>query len=260
MTGSKPGGADPITAMDRTIPEGVGAPFDAVGLARDLLRATRAGALATLDPSGYPLATLVNVATDVDGTPLLLLSGLSVHRRNLAADPRASILLSARGKGDPLAHPRLTVVGDCAVTTEPRARRRFLAKHPKSQLYVDLPDFEFLRLEVRGVHLNGGFARAAGLSPADVLSDVSDAQDIVDTEEGAVAHMNTDHAATVRLYATRLARAADGDWTVTGLDPDGLDLARGDDTVRVAFPYRVTTSAALRKVLKEMADAARESK
>lgn len=251
-------GSEPITSMERKLPEGAGIAFDAPGTARQLLRATRAGALATLDPgSGYPLSTLVNVATDTDGAPLLLLSGLSVHQRNLAGDSRASLLLSARGKGDPLAHPRLTLVGDCAVTTEPRARRRFLAKHPKSQLYVDLPDFEFWRMQVGAVHLNGGFARAAPLSPEDVLSDVSDAGELVDIEEGALAHLNQDHRDALRLYAVRLARMQDGIWDATGCDPDGLDLALGDETIRIAFPYRVTSAAALRKVLKDMAETAR---
>lgn len=257
MTDPSRSDGPPITAMNRELPEGAGTPFDAAGTARALLRATRAGALATLDPSGYPLATLVNVATDADGSPLLLLSGLSVHRRNLEADSRASILLAARGRGDPLAHPRLTVVGRCTPVEEPRVRRRFLAKHPKAQLYAGLPDFEFLRMAVEAVHLNGGFARAAPLTPREVLSDISDAAELVEIEESALAHMNSDHADAVRLYARR-ARAADGPWSVTGCDPDGLDLGLNDETVRVPFPYRVTGSAALRKALKELADEARK--
>ena len=88
--------------------------FDAVGLARELLRTVRSGALATLEPDGTPFASLVTIATDSDGTPLMLLSRLSAHTRNLLADPRCSLLFSAGGKGDPLAHPRLTVVGRAA--------------------------------------------------------------------------------------------------------------------------------------------------
>ncbi len=163
MTGSPEEHSVPsITDTKVTLPAGAASVFDAVGVAKELLRTTRAGALATNDPqSGFPLATLVNVATDIDGSPLLLLSGLSLHTRNLVADGRASLLLAPAGKGDPLAHPRLTVVGRASVTKDERATRRFLSKHPKSRLYVELPDFNFWHLAISGVHLNGGFARAA---------------------------------------------------------------------------------------------------
>src|SRR4051812_16006835 len=94
--------------------------FDPVWLAKSLLRSIRAGALATLDrESGAPFASLVTVATDRDGSPLLLLSRLAAHTLNLEADCRASLLLAERGKGDPLAHPRLTVLGEMARTGVP---------------------------------------------------------------------------------------------------------------------------------------------
>lgn len=249
----------PITDTGRELPPGAAPEFDAPGLAKRLLRVTRSGALATNDPSGFPLATLVNVATDVDGAPLLLVSGLSLHTRNLEADGRAALLLAEHGKGDPLAHPRLTLVGTCRKSDDPRVRRRFLARHPKSQLYVELPDFTFWRMEIAGVHLNGGFARAAKLGPADVLTDLAGAEDLIAAEEGAVAHMNEDHAEAVGLYAAKLLGAREGAWTLTGLDPDGADLALGDATLRLPFPSRVTTAGALRQVLVDLAKQARAS-
>jgi putative heme iron utilization protein len=254
-----PEGRPAITQSAIDLPADAGADFDAAATAKTLLRTTRAGALATNDPkSGFPLTTLVNVATDVDGAPLLLLSGLSLHTRNLAADGRASLLLAETGKGDPLAHPRLSVVGRCARVDEERARRRFLAKHPKSQLYVQLPDFTFWRMELAAVHLNGGFGRAAAIGPADVLTDIAGAEALIAAEPGIIAHMNEDHAEAVRLYATGLAGAPDGRWSVTGCDPDGLDLACGDRTARVAFPERVTAPGPLQLLLKAMAADARK--
>jgi hypothetical protein len=248
----------PITDMKLELPAGAAPAFDAAGLAKALLRATRAGTLATLDPeSGYPLATLVNVATDPAGRPLLLLSGLSLHTRNLARDPRASLLLAETGKGDPLAHPRLTLVGAFAKTLDDAAERRFLSKHPKSKLYVDLPDFAFFAMEVKAIHLNGGFARAAKLAPEEVLTDLTGAEALLAAEPSAIEHMNQDHPDAAALYATRLAGEKPGAWVVTGVDPEGLDLAAGDRAARVAFPRRVTAPGVLAKVLKEMADAAR---
>ena len=175
---------------------------------------------------------------------------------------RASLLLAASGKGDPLAHPRLTLLGSFVRvarddTREPRLRRRFLARHPKSELYAGFADFSFWRLDMVSAHLNGGFARAADLTAADLLTDISGAQDLIDAEESAIAHMNADHADAVRLYATKLLRADDGPWRLTGLDPDGLDLALGDATLRLPFPQRVTNAEQLRKVVVELAQQAR---
>jgi heme iron utilization protein len=233
------------------------APFDAIGLAHTLLRSIRSGALATLDPDGTPFASLVTMATDTDGTPLMLLSRLSAHTRNLLANPRCSLLFSQGGKGDPLAHPRLTVVGRAVQTPETRARERFLARHPKAKLYADFPDFGFFALDPEAGHLNGGFAKAATLTRDQLLLDLSDAEAIVAGERGAVEHMNADHADALALYAAGAGADAGLPWRLTGLDPEGMDLIAGDRTARVTYPERVTDMGALRKSLVAMAAQAR---
>jgi heme iron utilization protein len=230
--------------------------FDAIGLARDLLRTVRSGALATLEPDGTPFCSLVTMATDADGTPLMLLSRLSAHTRNLLADPRCSLLFSAGGKGDPLAHPRLTVVGRAVPSREPRARERFLARHPKAKLYADFPDFGFFSLDASAGHLNGGFAKAATLTRADLLLDLSGAEGVVAGERGAVEHMNADHADALALYAAG-AGGGEGRWQLTGLDPEGMDLVAGERAVRVTYPERVSDMGGLRKALVAMAAQAR---
>ena len=251
-------------AMPDRLPENAPAPdFEPKSLARELLRTIRAGSLATIDRNtGHPFASLVNIATDSDGAPLILISRLATHTANLETDPRASVLLAATGKGDPMAHPRLTLLGTFIRVPrdhpeEPRLRRRFLARHPKSELYAGFGDFSFWRLEVVSAHLNGGFARAADLKAGDVLTDISGARDLTDAEAGATAHMNADHAEAIRLYATKLLGTGDGPWRLTGLDPDGLDLACGDATARLSFPQRVVTAQQLRTVLVDLAARAR---
>jgi heme iron utilization protein len=258
MTSSLPG------SMPNRLPENAPAPdFDPKTLAKTLLRSTRAGALATIDRNtGHPFASLVNVATDSDGAPLILVSRLSTHTANLERDGRASLLLAATGKGDPLAHPRLTLLGSFTQTSRDspeqlRVRRRFLARHPKSELYAGFADFSFWRLNAVSAHLNGGFARAADLTAADVLTDIGGAENLIEAEGGAIGHMNESHADAVRLYATRLLGAADGKWRLTGLDPEGLDLAFGDATLRLPFPERITDAHALRKMLVDLAAKAR---
>ena len=232
--------------------------FDGVGLAKRLLRSVRTGTLATLDAeTGAPFASLVTVATDPSGALLILVSRLSAHTQNMDADPRASILLAVAGKGDPLAHPRLTVSGRLELADGDVVRRRFLARHPKAELYVGFPDFIFRRLAVEAGHLNGGFAKAARLTAAQMATDLDGADPLLDAEEGAVAHMNEDHADAIRLYATRLAGAPDAEWRATGLDPEGMDLAAGDLTARLVFPERVTDAGALRRTLVDLAAQAR---
>jgi putative heme iron utilization protein len=237
--------------------------FNPIAVAKELLRATRAGALATIDRNtGHPFSSLVNVATDADGSPVILVSRLSTHTANIEVDPRASVLLASTGKGDPLAHPRLTVLGTFAniernTPEGARVQRRFLSRHPKSNLYAGFGDFTFWRLHVVSAHLNGGFARAADLKASDVVTNLADAAEIVEIEEGAVEHMNADHPDAVRLYATKLLGEADGGWQVTGVDPEGLDLALGDRTARMPFAERVTNGLALRKTLAEWAARAR---
>src|SRR6202047_5443663 len=121
--------------MPNRLPENAPTPdFDPKSVAKGLLRAPRAGALATLDRNtGHPFASLVNVATDVDGAPLILVSRLSTHTANLEVDGRASLLLASSGKGDPLAHPRLTLLGSFVQIARenpelPRIPRRVLAR------------------------------------------------------------------------------------------------------------------------------------
>lgn len=251
-------------AMPGNIPENARQPadFKPVEWARDLLRSIRTGALGTLDRNtGHPVTTLANVATDTDGSPVIMISKLASHTANLGFDGGASLLFARTGKGDPQAHPRLTVLGTFSRVEDEalraRLRARFLARHPKSQIYIDFPDFAFWRMDVASAHLNGGFARAADLPAGDLLIDVADAEGLIASEASAIAHMNDDHADAVSIYATVLAGEEPGSWKMSGADPEGFDLIAGDRTARVLFPHRVTTGEALHKTLVQMVREAR---
>ena len=222
-----------------------------------MLRTIRAGALATLAERGHPFASLVNVATDYDGAPLLLLSRLAAHTLNLERDPRCSLLLSQGGKGDPLAHPRLTVLGGAARTQDEHVRGRFLRRHPKSELYAGFADFSFWRIAAERAHLNGGFARAADFAGNAMLTKLEGFEALLTAEEGAVEHMNADHREALSLYATKLIGEAGGPWRATGIDPEGMDLSAGDRTARLVFDAPVKTPEELRAILVSLATHAR---
>lgn len=235
----------------------------AIRLGKVLLREARHGALGVLDPqTGAPLVSRAGVATDIDGTPLILVSLLAAHTRALLADPRCSLLLGEAGKGDPLAHPRISI--NCRAAKlergsagELRARRRYLNRNPKAKLYVDLGDFSFFRLEVQGASLNGGFGKAYMLTPAELLTNSPALEAIAGSEQGALDHMNADHAEAISVYAQHFAKETGDGWTLTGLDPDGMDIAAGDKVRRVFFPKPLAEAGELRKVLVEMAKTGR---
>jgi len=234
------------------------AQFDPTRAAKTLLREGRSGALATLMAgSGDPYCSLVNVATAADGSPLLLISQLAVHTRNIDADPRVSLMLDERKPGDPLEGARVMLMGTAARTGDPEARRRYLARHPDAEMYAGFKDFAFYAMTLKGAHLVAGFGRIVDLKAGDLLTDLSDAQELLAAEPDAIEHMNADHADTCRLYAVKLLGAPDGAWRCVGCDPEGLDLQLDRMARRLPFPRRVGSPGALRQTLRELAERAR---
>ena len=235
------------------------AAFDAVATAKTLLRTSLTGALSTLMPgSGDPYGSLVNVATEAGGAPILLISRLAVHTRNILADSRVSLLLDERDGGDAMALTRIMIGGRAQPIEQPAAaRRRYLARHPDARTFVDFPDFGFYRIVPTAVHLVAGFGRITDIAGASLLTDLTGADDVLAGEEGAVEHMNDDHADAILLYATKLLGAAQGEWRMTGTDPEGADLMLGRSTLRLPFPARVNDMKALQKTLVALVGEAR---
>ena len=234
--------------------------FDPGKLAKSLLRRSRQGALATLMVgSGDPYCSLVNLASHPDGSPILLISALAVHTRNILADSRVSLMLDERAAGDPLEGARIMLSGlaEPAGAEKDLLERRYLNAHPSAEAFVSFKDFSFFRIRPTGTHLVAGFGRIVDLKPEQFLTDLSGAEDLMAAEEGAVEHMNADHRDAMGLYATRLLGAAAGDWRCTGCDPEGLDMQDGQTALRLDFPERVTSGTALRKMLVRLAGEAR---
>ncbi|UCI09285.1 HugZ family protein [Mesorhizobium sp. B1-1-8] len=236
---------------------------DAIRLAKTLIRSARFGALAVIEPgTGAPLASRVGVATDIDGAPLILVSMLSAHTGALLADPRCSLLVGEPGKGDPLAHPRITLACralrlERGSADHARAERRYLNRNPKARLYAGLGDFSILRLEPERASLNGGFGKAYLLRRADFITDGPVVEELAASEQSTLDHMNADHRDAICVYARHFARVEGDGWIATGFDADGMDLAAADAVCRVFFPQPLGAASELRTVLVEMARAAR---
>src|SRR6476469_5871005 len=235
--------------------------FNASLVTRSLLRRSRQGALATLMAgSGDPYCSLVNIASHADGSPILLISRLALHTRNILADSRVSLMLDERAGSDPLEGSRIMLAGraeEAAGDDAAILRRRYLNAHPSAEVFVNFSDFSFFRIRPSGAHLVAGFGRIVDLKPPQFLTDISDAGSLLEAEQGAIDHMNADHRDAMNLYATRLLGAEAAYWRCTGCDPDGIDMQARATTLRLDFPRRIVTPAALRQTLKEIADQAR---
>jgi len=257
--------------------QGMNETVDRGWLCRRLMRRQAHAALATrlVDVAGGgPYASLVAVACDVDASPLLLISDLAQHSRNIAADNRVSLLFDGGGDrlpsddlpsddpspGDPLAAPRLSLLGEAARREDERLLARFVARHPSAASYADFGDFHLYRIEIGRAHLVAGFGRIAWVEP-DELRFAAAARVLAEAEAEIIAHMNADHAEAVALYAARLLHRAGTGWRMTGIDPEGIDLRRpvgdGGETARLDFAVPVLDLVQARQALVALADAAR---
>jgi len=237
----------------------------AIRLARSLMRTARFGSLGVIEPeTGRPQVSRVAVAADLDGTPLILVSALAAHTPALMADPRVSLLLGEPGKGDPLAHPRITLactakaIGRDMPSYE-RVSRRYLNRQPKARLYAGFADFAYFRLEPEGASLNGGFGKAYFLTAAHLVTVRTVDAGLEALEEGILAHMNSDHRNALSLYARHFAGAQEASWTMTGIDAEGFDLACGDDVRRIFFDRPIEDETDVRDTLVSMAATARRA-
>lgn len=196
---------------------------------------------------------------------MLLLSDLADHSRNIREDNRVSLLVSVPGdevgdetgdatedgpqddnQDDPLARPRLSLVGRAKADTDPNLRARFLARHPRAEDYAGFGDFRIYRLHpVRG-RLVAGFGRVAWIE-GDCLLYGKECGELREREAVICAHMNADHADAVRHYAANLlgrgaVKKGEPSWLMTGVDPEGCDLRRGDETARLDFAHPVASA------------------
>jgi len=189
------------------------------------------------------------VAVDHDLAPILLLSDLAEHAKAIAADSRVSLLFDGTaGLEQPLTGPRVSLLGRAARTGDERLKRRFLARHPDAEMYASFGDFNFYRVAPERAHLVGGFGKIRWLTTAELQPEPPPVA-LTESEPAIVEHMNADHADAVQLYAGKLLGLPDGDWKMTGIDAEGVDLRAGGQVARLAFDQPIATATEARKAL-----------
>jgi putative heme iron utilization protein len=224
---------------------------------RRLLRSVPRAALGTLmREGGDPYVSLVLIATDHDGAPILLLSDLADHTSNLRAEKRACLLLDGTGgRENPLSGERVTLQGRLEPSTQGRHRTRYLARHPTARMYADFKDFGFYHFTLERAHLVAGFGRIHWLEGSELLLAPQPA--LLQQEPRIVEHMNDEHRDAIQLYARHLL-GQDGDgWQMTGIDPEGCDLRLGDRVTRLPFEQAVADAEGARSQLVHLVKQAR---
>jgi heme iron utilization protein len=228
---------------------------DVAKLGRRLMRNSERAALAT-SMLGAPYASLVLLANDLDATPLLMLSDLAQHSRNIAFDPRASLLLDGtEGHADRLDGPRLTLLGRAEAVADGRLLSRFTDRHPSSSLYASFADFRVYRFVVERGYLVAGFGRIEWIDGADLLF-APDTAALAAAEPAIVVQLNQNHAAAIDRCARQSLGRDETGWRLTSIDPEGANLRCGSDTARLDFLAPALTGEAVRAALFALAEKA----
>ena len=225
--------------------------------ARRYLRHHRHGVLSTLSKKldGYPFGSLVPFVLDHAARPAILISRLAEHTKNIDTDTRVSLLVHAAGT-DVQAAARLTLIGNAARVSADLAaiEARYLSYLPQAERLLALGDFSFYRIEPVTLRFVGGFGDIQWISAA---SYTPPANMIAECEADIVAHMNTDHAATLQNCCRHFKHIRAASATMIGVDCDGFDVRTDNALLRFDFAEPVADAHAVRAALVTMARQAR---
>jgi heme iron utilization protein len=232
--------------------------------ARTIAASTNTGTLATLTSDGDPWASFVTYGL-LGGSPVLCVSNLAEHGRNLAGDQRASIAIVTPGaQADPLASARITLAGH---VEEPDGDERFAAREAHlsavdaAKYYIDYSDFSLWVLRVTRVRWVGGYGRMDSTSGQEYNEAQPDP--VTPLSADAVAHLNGDHADALTAMAKMLGGYPDTTAAeCTGADRYGLDLRltteRGLAYTRVGYAQPINSINELRSATVDLTRRARQ--
>lgn len=228
-------------------------------IARRVMRSQPTAVLSTvLDDTGAPYGSLVLVSTDYRGQPVMLLSTLAVHTQNILRDDRVCLVFDDTvGLADRLTGARVSVTGRATRTEDENLAARYIARHPSAAMYRGFQDFAFYHVTVERAHLVAGFGRIDWIDADNLLPEFADEAGLAAAEHGIVSHMNEDHSDAVALYANTLAGRSGAGWRMTGVDPEGMDLALAADTCRVSFEQPVSSAGEVKGALISLLQKAR---
>ncbi len=231
---------------------------------RLIMRLARKAALATIGDQDatrdgardgkWPRASLVTTASDCDGSPILLLSHIALHSRDIRGDQRVSLLFEATGGyANPQEGPRISLMGRAEKVADARFGRRFLARHPGAALYASFADFNFYRLAVERAYFVGGLGIAVWIEGAQLLLPEQPSRAVGRAEESILAEMNGDGAPLPRLLGSRILGRRGRHWRMIAVDPEGCELRCGTGIHRLRFAQQAANGAQCRRAIAALA-------
>lgn len=208
--------------------------------ARTLAHLGRTGALSTWSRKqpGFPFGSVMPYAPDDEGRPVFLISAMAMHTQNLAADSRASLLITQTGADtDPLGTARLTLIGHVAKVDGASVRELYLARHPNSSYWVDFDDFAFYRLDAIDLYYVGGFGVMGWVEADEYRAAAVDS--LADAAPGIISHMNADHAEALLTLARAAGETGAEQAAMTAVDRLGfhLRLKAGERVYGIRLPF-----------------------
>ncbi len=224
--------------------------------ARRFVRGQHSGVLSTISRrlEGFPFGSVAPFVSDHAGCPVILISDLAEHTRNIHADPRVSLIVQPYSPDMQLAG-RVTVLGRAVRLAEKdRVGPRYLRFHPQAEAYFAMHDFQFYRIEPARVRYIGGFGRIHWVEPEAYLCRESP---LAEQESDIVAHMNADHGENLIAYCRHVHGVETKSASMIGIDPDGFDVRADTTDLRFDFDAPVNDAHEARQALVALAQAAR---
>jgi putative heme iron utilization protein len=213
--------------------------------ARKFLYATHSGVLSTISArlEGYPFGSIAPFVLDHEGNPLILISTIAEHTKNIQADARVSLIAFDPASPDMQAGARLTLVG-----------ARYLRYFPQAESYFDMHDFQFYRIAVKQARYIGGFGKIHWIPGQELRPP---ANRLAEQEAAILDHMNADHAENLRAYCRHVHGKDAATVAMTGIDTDGFDVTADGCLLRFSFDTPVTDAQTARAALVAQAKASR---
>ena len=223
--------------------------------ARRLLNHQGMGILSThsIDVEGYPFGSIAPYCLDYESRPIILISEIAQHTRNIKRNNKVSLTVFDTSADDSQAAARLTWIGDAepAGASDSLVSERYLRYFPSASSYFDTHDFSFYRITLRRARFIGGFGEIYWIEPDAMLL----GNPFRESEQGIVDHMNQDHQKALIHYCEVFCRRNPETVVMTGIDSEGFDLLAGKSKLRIDFESSISTPEEARAVLVKLARA-----
>lgn len=233
--------------------------------ARKFLRSTHSGLLSTISTKfdGYPFGSVTPFVLGHDCQPVILISNIAEHTKNISSNPKVSLLVFA-GADDLQANARLTLLGEAHKIEKDNAhfRARYLRYLPQAASYFDMHDFAFYRIHITQARYIAGFGKMGWLSSDELLNSapLTNAP-LAEQETAIIEHMNADHADSLIAYCRYFHHINVPEAKMLGIDSDGFDIQttsdKGVNILRFAFEQAIHDAQSARSALVQMSKLAK---